>query len=68
MFAVRRIGQSGEIALVEAQAFGGTAKEKDDFGEECEGAEGEDERGGSELGFRGREEPEGSGGDGENEV
>ena len=41
---------------------------KDAFGEECEGAEGKDERGSSEFGFRGREEPEGSGGDGENEV
>jgi len=62
------MGQSGEIAFVEAEAFGGTAKEKDAFGEKCEGAEGEHERGGGELGFRGREEPEGSGGDGENEI
>jgi hypothetical protein len=68
MFAVRGIGQSVEIALVEAEAFGGTAKEEDAFGEECEGAECEDERRGGELGFRGREEPEGSGGDGENDV
>jgi len=68
LLAVRGIGQRGEIALVEAQAFGGTAKKEDAFGEERERAEGEDERGGGELGFRGREEPEGSGGDGENEV
>jgi len=68
LLAVRGIGQGGEIALIEAQAFGGTAKEKDAFGEEREGAEREDERGGGELGFRGREEPECRGADGENEV
>ncbi len=68
MFAVRGIGQSREIALVEAEAFGGTAQEKDAFGEECEGSQGEDEWGGSELDFLGREEPEGSSDDGEHEV
>ena len=54
--------------MVEAQALGGAAKEKDAFGEECEGAEGEDERGGCELGFRGGEEPEGRSDDSENEI
>src|SRR5260370_42205630 len=61
------MGQSREIALVEAEAFGGTAQEKDAFGEECEGSQGEDEWGGSELDFLGREEPEGSSDDGEHE-
>ena len=51
-FGVCRIGQGGEVALVEAEAFGGTAKEKDAFREECEGAESEDERGGGELCLR----------------
>jgi hypothetical protein len=68
LFAVCRIGQGGEIALVEAEAFGGTAKEKDAFREECERAESEDERGGGELCLRWREEPKGSGGDGENQI
>src|SRR5260370_30323069 len=62
------MGQSREIALVEAEAFGGRAQEKDAFGEECEGSQGEDEWGGSELDFLGREEPEGSSDDGEHEV
>ena len=68
LFAALRFGQCGKSGLVEAEAFGRTSKQKDAFGEQRKRAEGEDERCGSEFGLGGREEPNGSGRNGENEI